>query len=129
MRKHQQLRLFSKKGNRPRTLSCYAFADSKAVGAPGDNLISAFICFCPCLSNALKSCSDAWEQLGMLGIERNSGAIMVSGPIALFGKKGEVVDASASGKRIAGKGSFGYTLTSLKKLKIGIQELCATKVT
>lgn len=81
-----------------RTLSCYAFADSKAVGAPGDNLISAFICFCPCLSNALKSCSDAWEQLGMLGIERNSGAIMVSGPIALFGKKGEVVDASASGK-------------------------------
>ena len=34
----------------------------------------------------------------MLGIERNSGAIMVSGPIALFGKKGEVVDASASGK-------------------------------
>lgn len=81
-----------------RTLSCYAFADSKAVGAPGDNLISAFICFCPCLSNALKSCSDAREQLGMLGIERNSGAIMVSGPIALFGKKGEVVDASASGK-------------------------------
>ena len=34
----------------------------------------------------------------MLGIERNSGAIIVSGPIALFGKNGEVVDASASGK-------------------------------
>lgn len=81
-----------------RTLSCYAFADSKAVGAPGNNLISIFICFCPCLSNALKSCSDTWEQLDMLGIERNSGEIMVSGPIAIFGKDGEVVDASVSGK-------------------------------
>lgn len=81
-----------------RTLSCYAFADSKAVGAPGNNLISIFTCFCPCLSNALKSCSDVWEQLDMLGIERNSGAIMVSGPIVLFGKNGEVIDASASGK-------------------------------
>lgn len=80
-----------------RTLACYALSDSKSGGNVGRRLADVFQRNCPCLKEALESCSDVWERLDLLGIERISGSVMISGPIVIHGHNGEVFDASLAG--------------------------------
>ena len=105
-----------------RTLACYAFNDSKSGGSVGKHLASIFRCNCPCMKDALASCSNVWQQIEMLGIERTSGTVMISGPIEVHGCNGEIFDASMAGG--CGLGVAESVLIDAKKIDVSRAQGC-----
>lgn len=105
-----------------RTLACYAFGDSKSGGNIGKHLASIFRCNCPCMKDALASCSNVWQQIEMLGIERTSGTVMISGPIEVHGCNGETFNASMAGG--CGLGVTESVLIDTKEIDVSRAQGC-----
>lgn len=105
-----------------RTLACYAFNDSKSGGNIGKHLANIFRCNCPCMKDALVGCSNVWQQMEMLGIERTSGTVMISGPVVVYGCSGEILDASMAGS--FGLGVAETVLTDAKRIDVSHAQGC-----
>ena len=74
------------------------------------------------MKDALASCSNVWQQIEMLGIERTSGTGMIPGPIEAHGCNGEVFDASMAGG--CGLGVAESVLIDAKEIDVSRAQGC-----